>query len=147
MTDKMKLVEIRERAERTSRLLRGEQERHKNDKPFAFQTDISMMAADSADCIDAMLDTIDSLTAELTDYRALAAEYGIDGKTMLALAKSQIETAKGNAKLTERLKVAVEDINRCMTLLEKIHGHWPCELCSKDGKCVTCHPVWRGEEK
>lgn len=46
---------------------------------------------------------IDRLTAELTDYRVLAAEYGIDGETMLTLAKSQIETAKENAKLTAEL--------------------------------------------
>lgn len=188
MTD-TRLAEIRERAERTSRLLRGEQERHKNDKLFAFQTDISMMAADSADCIDAMLDTIDRLTAEnarldeelgrctsgngtyisleshnrilakltekliaeITDYRAIAADYGIDGKTMLTLAKSQIETAKENAKLTERLKAAVEDWK---TAVENANSMLACEACKNRGyhaedglycKVKSCHPVWRGE--
>ena len=41
-----------ERAERISRQLRGEQEAHKNDNLLTFQTNISAMAMDSANCID-----------------------------------------------------------------------------------------------
>ena len=37
---------------------------------------------------------------------ALAAEYGIDAKTMLTLAKSQIKTTKSNIELSERLEEA-----------------------------------------
>lgn len=37
------------------------------------------------------------------DVDALASEYGIDAKTMLTLAKSQIETAKENRRLREAL--------------------------------------------
>ena len=39
-------------------------------------------------------DLIEALQAQLAKYDEIAAEYGIDGKTMLTLAKSQIETAK-----------------------------------------------------
>ena len=89
-------------------------------------------------------DTIDRLTAELTDYRALAAEYGIDGKTMLALAKSQIETAKENAKLTERLKAAVEDIYRIASCDVCKHYDADKDACGKpfveSFKCFE----WRG---
>jgi cell division septum initiation protein DivIVA len=45
-----------------------------------------------------------AILAELKEYRDLAAEYGIDGKTMLALAKSQIATAKSNCELREELE-------------------------------------------
>jgi hypothetical protein len=48
-------------------------------------------------------DLIESLQAQLAEYEALAAEYGIDGKTMLTLAKSQIRTAQDNIKLREQL--------------------------------------------
>lgn len=41
---------------------------------------------------------------------ALAAEYGIDAKTMLTLAKSQIQTAKSNIELSEKLETAIDDL-------------------------------------
>ena len=41
---------------------------------------------------------------------ALAAEYGIDAKTMLALAKSQIQTTKSNIELSEKLEDTIEDL-------------------------------------
>ena len=44
-------------------------------------------------------DLIESMQAQLAKYDEIAAEYGIDGKTMLTLAKSQIETALDNAKI------------------------------------------------
>ena len=40
---------------------------------------------------------------ELEQYRAFAAEYGIDGAMMLTLAKSQIATAKSNRDLRNAL--------------------------------------------
>ena len=43
------------------------------------------------------------LEAQLAKYDAFAADYGIDGKTMLTLAKSQIKTAQDNIKLQEQL--------------------------------------------
>jgi hypothetical protein len=46
---------------------------------------------------------IESLQAQLAKYDEVAAEYGIDGKTMLTLAKSQIRTAQDNIKLREQL--------------------------------------------
>lgn len=46
---------------------------------------------------------IESLTAQLAEYDEIAAEYGIDGKTMLTLAKSQLKTAQDNIKLQEQL--------------------------------------------
>jgi len=92
----------------------------------------------------------EKLIAEITDYRALAAEYGIDGKTMLTLAKSQIETAKENANLTARLAAAVEDLSGC------------CDTCAFCNDCAKhdnndssagftwwtdCEDwKWRGEE-
>ena len=41
---------------------------------------------------------------------ALAAEYGIDAKTMLALARSQIQTTRSNIELSEKLEAAIEDL-------------------------------------
>jgi len=41
---------------------------------------------------------------------ALAAEYGIDTKTMLTLAKSQIKTTQSNIELSEKLEAAIEDL-------------------------------------
>ena len=41
---------------------------------------------------------------------ALAAEYGIDAKTMLALARSQIKTIRSNIELSEKLEAAIEDL-------------------------------------
>lgn len=40
----------------------------------------------------------------------LAAEYGIDAKTMLALAESQIQTTKSNIELSEKLETAIDDL-------------------------------------
>lgn len=44
-----------------------------------------------------------SLRAELKEYEDLAAEYGITGKQMLTLAKSQIATAKANCEMRDEL--------------------------------------------
>ena len=41
----------------------------------------------------------------------LAEEYGIDTKTMLALARSQIETTKFNIELSQELEDAIEDLH------------------------------------
>ena len=41
---------------------------------------------------------------------ALAAKYGIDAKTMLALARSQIKTIRSNIELSEKLEAAIEDL-------------------------------------
>lgn len=41
---------------------------------------------------------------------ALASEYGIDAKTMLTLAKSQIQTTKSNIELSEKLETAIDDL-------------------------------------
>ena len=46
---------------------------------------------------------IEQLQAQLAKYDEIAAEYGIDGKTMLTLAKSQIKTAQDNIKLQAQL--------------------------------------------
>lgn len=51
-------------------------------------------------------DAIERLEKELKQYQDAAAEYGIDAHTMLALAKSQIATAKENAELREELAKA-----------------------------------------
>ena len=56
---------------------------------------------------------VSELEKQLAEYDKIAAEYGIDGKTMLTLAKSQIETAKENIVLQEHLKAERE--NRCCT--------------------------------
>ena len=42
---------------------------------------------------------------------ALAAEYGINAKTMLALARSQIQTTKFNIELSQELEDAIEDLH------------------------------------
>ena len=44
-------------------------------------------------------DAIEALQAELQPFQEAAAEYGIDAKTMLTLAKSQIATAQENISL------------------------------------------------
>ena len=41
---------------------------------------------------------------------ALASGYGIDAKTMLTLAKSQIQTTKSNIELSEKLETAIDDL-------------------------------------
>ena len=41
---------------------------------------------------------------------ALASEYGIDAKTMLALARSQIETTKFNIELSQKLEDVIKNL-------------------------------------
>lgn len=41
---------------------------------------------------------------------AFASEYGINAKTMLALAKSQIKTTKSNIEISEKLETAIDDL-------------------------------------
>jgi len=93
------------------------------------------------------------LEAQLAKYDAFAADYGIDGKTMLTLAKSQIKTAQDNIKLQEQLaasqrreRAAVEDIKRVPQV-------WPCYACKHTGQMSDrCHYddrdcfEWRGVE-
>lgn len=52
---------------------------------------------------------VDALRQKREVY-ALAAEYGIDAKTMLTLAKSQIQTTKSNIELSEKLETAIDDL-------------------------------------
>ena len=47
---------------------------------------------------------VDALESELSEYRQMAASYGIDAKTMCALAKSQIKTCADNIRLREELE-------------------------------------------
>ncbi len=59
-----------------------------------------------------LVKVVESLQARLAEYDEIAAEYGIDGKTMLALAKSQIKTAQDNIKLREQLAALREKAER-----------------------------------
>ncbi len=76
---------------------------------------------------------IESLQAQLAKYDEVAAEYGIDGKTMLALAKSQIRTAQDNIKLQEQLTALREkaDFVRCKycEYWQDNNGGYPHEEC------------------
>ena len=57
---------------------------------------------------------IESQQAELKSFRDAAAEYGIDAKTMLTLAKSQIKTARENASMTAQLsELRLDPIRLC----------------------------------
>ena len=107
---------------------------------------------------------IESLQARLFEYDALAAEYGIDGKTMLTLAKSQIRTAKSNVELQEQLvdsqrraDVAVEDMQRIVQEHGECYGcvHYDHdgEICTHAEYIITCSPddkndrwEWRGPQ-
>ena len=64
---------------------------------------------------------VSELEKQLAKYDEIAAEYGIDGKTMLTLAKSQIETAKENIVLREHLKA------------EREKGCWACRDAKRIG--------------
>ena len=64
---------------------------------------------------------VSELEKQLAKYDEIAAEYGIDGKTMLALAKSQIEIAKENIVLREHLKA------------EREKGCWACHDARRTG--------------
>ena len=73
-------------------------------------------------------DLIESLQAQLAEYDEIAAEYGIDGKTMLTLAKSQIKTAQDNIKLQEQL-----------TASQRRAQYARNELCLKCGRYHEAH--------
>lgn len=53
---------------------------------------------------------------------ALAAEYGIDAKTMLTLARSQIKTTQSNIELSEKLEAAIEDLHTLRTKQVSVMG-------------------------
>ena len=64
---------------------------------------------------------IDELQSELKPFQEAAAEYGIDAKTMLTLAKSQIKTAQENISIRAerdqaRLDCAIAERNHMNTL-------------------------------
>ena len=66
-------------------------------------------------------DAIEALQSELQPFIDAAAEYGIDAKTMLTLAKSQIKTAEENISLRAerdqaRLDCAIAERNHMNTL-------------------------------
>jgi uncharacterized paraquat-inducible protein A len=87
-----------------------------------------------------LADLIDALQAQLAEYEALAAEYGIDGQTMLTLAKSQIATAADNVKLMEQLTASQRR--------EKAARNELCQKCGRyheahKGACDGCR--WKGE--
>jgi hypothetical protein len=143
-------------ADEIVRALRCVQEKHRNDRLLTFQTDVSAMARDAADMIE-------SLQAQLAEYDEIAAEYGIDGKTMLTLAKSQLKTAQDNVELMEQLEesqrradAAVEDLRKldcrepfggkhcthkseCYEENRKIGGNYP-----ECGGCTEWQ--WRGPQ-
>jgi len=86
---------------------------------------------------------------------ALAKEYGIDTKTMLTLAKSQIKTTKDNIELSEKLKAAIKDLH---TLADKTGECYGCAFynhettnCESEEYKITCDTTpennkwkWRG---
>ena len=92
------------------------------------------------------------LEAQLAKYDALAADYGIDGKTMLTLAKSQIRTAQDNINLQEQLAASrrreqadVEDARQgsvCRTCHYLNNG---CEPLNLDAGCHKWQ--WRGPQE
>jgi uncharacterized paraquat-inducible protein A len=73
-------------------------------------------------------DLIESLQAQLAKYDEVAAEYGIDGQTMLTLAKSQIATAADNVKLMEQLSASQRRAQDARN-----------ELCQKCGRYHEAH--------
>ena len=86
-------------------------------------------------------DLIESLQAQLAEYDEIAAEYGIDGKTMLTLAKSQIRTAQDNIKLREQLAASQRRAQDARNEL--------CQKCgryreSHNGACNGCR--WKENE-
>lgn len=102
-------------------------------------TDIDRMMDKSADLIE-------SLQAELAKYDEVAAEYGIDGKTMLTLAKSQIKTARDNIKLREQLAALREQAGRqsgceyCKDSEDLAYGHDSMQRTGRiylDGNLLT----------
>ena len=71
---------------------------------------------------------VSELEKQLAKYDEIAAEYGIDGKTMLTLAESQIKTAQDNIKLREQLAAS-----QCRAQDARN------ELCLKCGKYHEAH--------
>jgi hypothetical protein len=116
------------------------------------------------DCKNELLfdaaDLIESLQAQLAEYDALAAEYGIDGKTMLTLAKSQIRTAQDNVELMEQLEESQRRADKAVEDLTKLATKpiVPCQSCAKTclfpaSLAPECQPPtwcrewqWRGQE-
>jgi len=81
---------------------------------------------------------IKRLQAQLAKYDEVAAEYGIDGKTMLTLAKSQIKTAQDNVELMEQLEesqrradAAVEDMKNIVDAVREAHCDGTCCFACK----------------
>lgn len=67
------------------------------------------------------------LLSQLAKYDEVAAEYGIDGKTMLTLAKSQIKTAQDNIKLQEQLTASQR---RADAAVEQLRLYAGCNVCN-----------------
>jgi len=95
------------------------------------------------------------LQTQLSEFQSAAAEYGIDAKTMLTLAKSQISTVKANVELDEQLsasqareRAAVEDMKSIVC------NQYPklCAICKRcsDFSCSAtavnycAYFKWRG---
>ena len=100
---------------------------------------------------------VSELEKQLAKYDEIAAEYGIDGKTMLTLAKSQIKTAKENIVLREALeesqrreKAAVEEIYKMMDGSEcyicKHYNHDKNTCAQPDVHYDDCFE-WRGPQE
>ena len=75
---------------------------------------------------------VSELEKQLAKYDEIAAEYGIDGKTMLTLAKSQIEIAKENIVLREVLE---ESQRREKAAVEDLRDSANCDSVCKHGRC------------
>lgn len=93
------------------------------------------------------------LQAQLDEYDEIAAEYGIDGKTMLTLAKSQTRTAQDNVELMEQLEesqrradAAVEDIEAMLKQDWDADKCWACKPKINCGEERRCIPEWRGTQ-
>ena len=103
------------------------------------------------DHLDAAADLIESLQAQLAEYEALAAEYGIDGQAMLTLAKSQIATAADNVKLMEQLSASRRREKAVVEDLYEACRRSPCNsgICVKkncSGNIIPCEFEWRGPQ-
>ena len=96
-----------------------------------------------------LVKVVESLQAQLAKYDKVAAEYGIDGKTMLTLAKSQTRTARDNVELQEQLATALEEAKRQHYLAFEMAGKADeymrraqdarNELCLKCGRYHEAH--------
>jgi len=61
-----------EEAKRISRSLKGVEKKHKDDKVFTFDTNISEMAAESAKTIDWLIDVVETLEGSMSDVSEMS---------------------------------------------------------------------------